>query len=157
MDINQTGSSVHASSKSTNAYLVFCQHARNDLLELKPSTSEMELAKLLAEKWANLKLKDKEVSLWILFHFQNHGFFYISNFIFLKLVFTKLPSSLSLSSYVSFRRSCFHLNSNKICVLFHYKAFIHSHFLLFSSVHTCFAKSSSQPLPYLSFYFLHSF
>lgn len=60
-EIRKTVSTAHDSSKSTNAYLMFCQHARKDILDLHPRSSHVDVAKLLAEKWTKLKPKDKEV------------------------------------------------------------------------------------------------
>ena len=53
--------SDHAVSKSANAYFHFCQNTRKEILELKPGISQMELAKLLAERWTRLKPKEREV------------------------------------------------------------------------------------------------
>lgn len=44
-----------------NAYLVFCQFARKEILQIKPDISQIELTKLLAERWTHLKPEEKQV------------------------------------------------------------------------------------------------
>ena len=56
--------------KSMNAYLVFCQFARKEILQIKPDISQIELTKLLAERWTHLKPEEKQVR--ILFCSFNH-------------------------------------------------------------------------------------
>ena len=61
MNMDHIRTPAHGVSKSANAYFHFCQNARKEILEMKPGISQMELAKLLAERWTRLKPKEKEV------------------------------------------------------------------------------------------------
>ena len=60
-EIEHNMGSTCGPSKSANAYLYFCQNARKSILQMNPAISQMELAKLLAERWTRLKPNEKEV------------------------------------------------------------------------------------------------
>jgi len=59
-DMGHILTSSHGSSKSASAYLFFCHNERKDIIKLKPTIDQMELSKLLSERWAKLKAKEKE-------------------------------------------------------------------------------------------------
>ncbi len=50
-----------APKKPVNAYLIYCQQTRNEILNEHPEISHQELTKLLAKSWNQLKPEQKQV------------------------------------------------------------------------------------------------
>lgn len=47
--------------KPVNAYLIYCQHSRQEILDTHPEITHQELTKLLAKKWNQLQQGEKQM------------------------------------------------------------------------------------------------
>ena len=48
--------------KPVNAYFIYCQRTRNEILSQQPEISHQDLTKLLAKRWNEMNQEKKQVS-----------------------------------------------------------------------------------------------